>query len=191
MKTILILISLVLLLTWNSCVIDPAATGNPIDGIIFPRACVGDHTIHYLEKGKCKNDCTRGHSIHCGGHTEKYECGKVQVIIGSCDDSFSQPGDWEDMPTMSSQDTADAVSIRMDYTDRYHARFVFLKDVSDELAVDSLFTITNNVRWVDYNGNTFGGLTTYHYFQFVGGDYPIVVSQAYPYGAALINMVTY
>lgn len=157
---------------------------------ITSRTCDGDWTYINMQKGKCKNDCERGISLRCGGSIIWNRCGVIKVRFYECGEAYSEGGDFEIMPTMAVADTADAVRARIEYPDRYHARFVFLEDISDELAIDSDFTITNNIRWEDDLGYTFGG-NTFHYFQFIGGDYPIVVSTGYPFGTALVDISTY
>ncbi len=157
---------------------------------ITSRTCPGDWTVVSFEKGKCKNDCTRGISLKCGGSIVWNRCGVITARFYECSEAYAESGDFEVVPTIAVADTADAVRARIEYPDRYHARFVFLEDISDELALDSDFTITNNIRWEDDLGYTFGG-NTFHYFQFIGGYYPIVVSAGYPYGSALVDISAY
>jgi len=88
MKSLILLISSAFMLVTVSCSNDSVAI-NPNESKIVARACVGDYTIHYLQKGKCKNDCQRGHSVNCnGGYTKKSECGQITTILGGCDESF-------------------------------------------------------------------------------------------------------
>lgn len=157
---------------------------------ITNRTCPGDWTNVVLEKGKCKNDCTRGMSLRCGGTITWNRCGKLTQRIYICGGGYIETGTFEAVPGIATADTADAVRARIEYPDQYHARFVFLEDISDELALDSDFTITNNIRWEDDLGYTFGG-NTFHNFQFIGGDYPIVVTTTYPYGTALVDISSY
>jgi len=126
---------------------------------ITNRDCNGDWTIIQLEKGKCKNDCTRGISLRCGGSISTNRCGVMTQRFYFCPETYAENGDFEPVPTIAVADTADAVSARIEYPDRYHARFVFLEDISDELILDADFTITNNVRWEDDRSYTFGGHT--------------------------------
>lgn len=157
---------------------------------ITNRICPGDYVIFNMEKGKCKNDCERGISLRCGGSRIMNRCGRLSVKFYFCGEAYSESADFEPMPTMAAADTMEGVRARVEFPDRYHARFVFLEDITDELALDSDFTITNNIRWEDELGYTFNG-NTYHNFQFIGGDYPIVVTTGYPYGTALVDISSY
>lgn len=154
------------------------------------RYCTGNWTHVELVKGKCKNECTKGISVRCGGYIASCRNGELQVAIPTCETAYSETAGFLEMSTLSVNDTSNTFKARIEFPDRYHARFVFLEDISEELEDDSEFTISNNVRWVDDDGFTFSSVT-YHNFQFIGGDYPIVISTSYPFGTALVDMSTY
>lgn len=182
---------MLLFLACIGCNSDELCDSKPNDVVpITSRTCPGDWTIVLLEKGKCKNDCTRGMSLRCGGTITWNRCGKLTLRLYYCGGGYIETGTFEIVPGIAAADTADAVRARIEYPDRYHARFVFLEDISDELVLDSDFTVTNNMRWEDDLGYTFGG-NTFHYFQFIGGDYSIVVNTSYPYGSALVDVSSY
>ena len=191
MKNLLFYLGFFLTLLLISCQDESTVTKMPDQLLpIISRDCPGDWTQISFAKGKCKNGCEKGLSVRCGGYILKKRCGQLTISIPTCDEAYSENNDWEPMPTLAAQDTADAVDVRIEFPDRYHARFVFLEDISDEIALDSDFTISNNIRWEDQLGFTFSS-TTYYNFQWIGGDYPITITDAYPFGMALVDMSTY
>ncbi len=190
MKNLIIIILSSLLIASIGCQNEDGMKKPNNDQQIVPRHCPGDWIEIGLQKGKCKNDCTRGLSVRCGGYIAKMRCGVFTINFPECGAAYTESGDWELMPAMADQDTSSAIDVKIVFPDRYHARFIYLEDISSELAYDSDLTISNNVRWVDDDGFTFGA-QVFHYFQFIGGDYPITTSYTYPYGTALVDMNSY
>jgi hypothetical protein len=115
----------------------------------------------------------------------------VENEYGNCDNAYAENGtNWSELPALPAIDTADGVRTSVTLIDATHAKFKFLEDVSSELAIDPYFTITNNSRWHDDAGFTFGS-NTYHYFQFHGGDYLITTDSLAPYGKCIVDMSSY
>ena len=154
---------------------------------ITPRACQGNWAEFHFAKGKCRNGCDRGLSIRCGGYVLYCRSGTLSISIPTCDENFSSNPQWQTMAALTTSDTASAVLVRLEINSTSQARFVFLEDIDTDLASDSDFTISNNVKYYDNTGYTFG-FQTYHTFQFIGGDYAITKSLSYPYGSVLVSI---